>query len=151
MNAVRLLFIVCLCGSAAVAQVNCARPELAHQRRDVATIQRLEKEWTLAYLRGDTEFEKCLLTSDFMEIMKDGSINQLPDELALAAKNKGKNASNPPMTPESVHMHDTVAVAYGVLPGRSGELKAHKMYFVDYYVWANRSWHVFFAQQTSYL
>ena len=150
MNAIKLLFLVCLCSSAAAAQVNCVRPELAHQSRDVATIQRLEKAWTLAYLSGDTEFERCLLTSDFMEIMKDGSINRLSEELALAAKNKGKNVTNPPMAPESFHLHDNVAVAYGVLSDKPGDGNPRKMYFVDYYVWANGSWHVFFAQQTSY-
>lgn len=74
---VQLLFCICLMVSAADARADCARPALAHQRRDATTIQRLESAWTLAHLSGDTEFETCLLTPDFAEIMSNGSINHL--------------------------------------------------------------------------
>jgi hypothetical protein len=70
------------------AKNNCQNPALLHQRRDVATIESLELEWTHAYLRGDTDFEECLLTPDFTEIMRNGDIKDLAAELALAAKNK---------------------------------------------------------------
>ena len=48
----------------------CQNLALLHQRRDAATIESLELEWTRAFLRGDTEFEECLLTPDFTEIMR---------------------------------------------------------------------------------
>ena len=50
----------------------CNLRPLMHQHKDVATIQRLEDEWSLAYLRGDTDVERCLLTPDFTEILRNG-------------------------------------------------------------------------------
>jgi hypothetical protein len=63
--------------SSVVKASDCQFPTLAHEHRDVATIQALELEWTRAYLRGDTDFEACLLTPDFTEIMRNGEIKDL--------------------------------------------------------------------------
>jgi hypothetical protein len=146
----RLLFCICIIFFAADSRAGCDRPALAHQRQDVATIQKLEGAWTLAYLSGDTEFETCLLTPDFTEIMSDGSINHLSEELALAEKNKGKAVTPPNMPTITVHIHGDVAVAYGISSEKLIDGKPHKSYFADYYVWKNGMWHVYFAQQTSF-
>lgn len=147
---IQLLFCTCLMVFAADARADCARPVLARQRRDAATIRRLESAWSLAYLSGDAEFEACLLTPDFTEIMSDGSINHLNDELELASKNKGKRVTNPNMPQSTVHIHGDVAVAYGISSEKVIDGKLHKSYFADYYVWKNGAWHVYFAQQTSF-
>jgi hypothetical protein len=145
-----ILFCACLIALTADAEADCARPALAHQRQDAATIQRLEVAWTVAYLTGDTEFEACLLTPDFTEIMSNGTINHLTEELALAEKNKGKTVTTPDMPPITLNVHGNVAVAYGISPAKMIDGKAHKSYYADYYVWTNGAWHVFFAQQTSF-
>ena len=51
------------------AQTTCDMDALKGQQRDVATIQRLENAWTIAYLKADTNFELCLLSKDFTEIV----------------------------------------------------------------------------------
>jgi hypothetical protein len=148
---VPLLVCICLTVFTAEARANCARPVLAHQRQDPATILRLETAWAVAYLTGDTEFERCLLTSDFTEIMSSGSINHLSEELALARKNSGKSvAGAAPMPSITVHTHGSVAVAYGISSEKLIAGKPHKSYFADYYFWENGAWHVYFAQQTSF-
>jgi hypothetical protein len=48
-------------------------------------------------------------------------------------------------------MHGGVAVAYGISSEKVIDGKAHRSYFADYYVWKNRAWHVYFAQQTSFV
>jgi len=146
----QLVFCIYLIVFAADARCDCARPALAHQRRDAATIQRLESAWTLAYLSGDTEFEICLLTPDFTEIMSNGSINHLSEELELAERNKGKAVTSPNMPPITVHIHGDVAVAYGISSEKVIDGKPHKSYFADYYVWKDGAWQVYFAQQTSF-
>jgi hypothetical protein len=127
------------------ANAPCKNPILLHQHRNVATIERLELAWSRAYLRGDTGFEECLLTPDFAEIMRNGDVKHLSDELALAAKNK----ANPPPVGElpssQVLLHGNVAVAYG-RPQNSKS--ARTMWYADYYVWENGQWRVYFAQQT---
>jgi len=99
----QFLSCICLIALAVEARADCDRPALVNQHRDTATLQRLESAWTLAYLRGDTEFESCLLTPDFTEIMSNGSINHLTDELALAEKNKGKAVTAPNAPTITVH------------------------------------------------
>lgn len=148
------IFLISYFSLAAFAQPaasNCARADLAHQQQDEATVQRLEKAWSIAYLTGDTEFEACLLTQDFMEIMSNGSVNHLREELALAEKNNGKSLDNPNLPPSTVHIHGNVAVAYGISPAKMVDGKAHKSYFADFYVWSDGAWHVYFAQQTSFV
>ena len=121
---------------------DCPFPTLAGEHRDIATIQALELEWTRAYLRGDTDFEKCLLTPDFTEIMHNGDIKGLSAELALAAKNKAKPLPLGDLPSGQVLLHGNVAVAYGRSTG------ARAMRYADYYVWENSQWRVYFAQQT---
>jgi hypothetical protein len=131
--------------SSVVKASDCQFPALAHERRDVATIQVLELEWTRAYLRGDTDFEACLLTPDFKEIMRNGDINDLSAELALAAKNKVKPLPLGDLPSDQVLLHGNVAVAYGRSQSATG---ARAMRYADYYVWENGHWRVYFAQQT---
>lgn len=141
-----LFFVLLVTASGAKAE--CARPALADQKKDAATIETLEKAWSMAFLTGDTEFEACLLTADFMEIRSNGQIHHLDDELALAGKNKGKPVPNMDLPASTVHIHGDVAVAYGVSPEKIVDGKKQRSYFADYYVWENGGWRAYFAQQT---
>lgn len=147
-----LFFSLCagLILPAPAALPDCATPALAHQLQNAATVQRLEDAWSVAYLTGDTGFETCLLMPDFTEIMGNGAINHLSDELALAEKNRGKTASGPPAIPITVDLHGDVAVAYGLSPEQIVDGKRYRHYFADYYLWGNGRWHVFFSQQTKF-
>jgi hypothetical protein len=133
---------------AAFAHADCSRPELANQSKDEATVQRLERAWSVAHMTGDAEFEACLLTPDFTEIRSDGKINVLSDELALAEKHRGQKADTSVLTAPTVHIHGNVAVAYGASDWKAPDGKMHKFYYADYYVWENSSWHAYFGQQT---
>jgi hypothetical protein len=142
----QFLFLV----SSLRAKDRCNMPPLLHQRRDVATVQDLEHAWSVAYLRGDTDFERCLLASDFTEIMRTGEVKGLTDELAFAAKNKGKNLAFPELPKSTVLMHGNVAVAYGTSTSAGADGAGLSMRFADYYVWEDGVWHAFFAQQTQF-
>jgi hypothetical protein len=131
--------------SMAQSRDGCNIPALLHQHRDAATIEALELEWSRAYLRGDTHFEECLLTADFSEIMRNGDIKHLSDELALAEKNKASPLPLGEIPKGMVLLHGSVAVAYGRSQSASG---ARAMRYADYYVWEDGQWRVYFAQQT---
>jgi hypothetical protein len=135
---------------AGVAHASCDYPVLAQEKKDEATIQQLEHAWSVAFLTGDTDFEACLLSPDFAEIRSDGNLHRLSDELALAAKHKGKPMPNIDIPPGTVHLHGDVAVAYGISPVKMVDGKPHQSYYADYYVWENGSWRVYFAQQTAF-
>ena len=130
------------------AQNACTSQSLLHQQKDEATIQRLEKAWSVAYLRGDTEFEKCLLTPDFTQIMRNGEVKFLSDELGFAEKNKGKNLSISGLPGGAVLIHGDVAVAYGESKSTNANGRPKATRYADYYVWEHGTWHAFFAQQT---
>lgn len=141
-HATAMAFTAQLLGFAPGGPPECTPPSLRHQARDTATVQRLEKAWTVAFLTGDEAFEKCLLIPDFTEVLSDGSVKHLDDELALARKNTGKGLRIPDLPPGTVLLHGSVAAAYGV----SGSTRRAR--YVDYYVWERGGWRVFFAQQT---
>jgi hypothetical protein len=131
------------------AQTTCDMDALKSQQRDVPTIQRLENAWTIAYLKADTNFEECLLTKDFTEIVRSGEVKFLSDELAFARKNEGKNLPIPNLPEPTVLLHDNVAVAYGTSESTAADGKIRQTRYADYYIWENGKWHAFFAQQTS--
>jgi hypothetical protein len=126
----------------------CDVPSLLNQRKDAATIQRLEDAWSTAYLKGDTNFERCLLTEDFAEIMRTGEVKALSDELALAEKNKDKKLPIPDFPKGTVLLHGNVAVAYGTSTHTGADGRSEELRYADYYGWENGGWHAFFAQQT---
>lgn len=132
----------------AQAAATCNRPELQGQRRDAATIQRLEKAWSVAFVTGDAALESCLLLPDFTEIFGDGRMKHLGDELALARANHGKRLPTPDLPAEQVALHGDAAVAYGVSASKGADGLIHRQWFADYYVWRDGAWHVYFAQQT---
>ena len=139
------VIVTTMASSMVNANTSCQNPVLLHQHRNVATIESLELQWTRAYLQGDTEFEECLLTADFVEITRGGGIKHLSDELELAANNKAKPLPIGELPTGSVLLHGNVAVAYGRSQNGAG---AHAMRYADFYIWENGRWRVYFAQQT---
>lgn len=142
-----LLSVLLVCSLSSPAKDACNLRPLMDQRRDAATVQHLEDEWSRAYLRGDTGLERCLLAPDFTEILRSGEVKGLQDELELAAKNQGKNLAIPELPKTNVLLHGNVAVAYGISSSTSGG-KLRTTRFADSYLWERGAWHVFFAQQT---
>jgi len=132
----------------AQAQTNgvCNVPELMNQQKDAATIQHLETSWNTAIAQGNASFEDCLLSADFMEILSDGDLKTRTDELGFTAKNKGRNKPIPRLPPITVVVHGNVAMAYATWTATAANRPPDKT--VDFFIWENGSWHVFFSQST---
>lgn len=147
----RILAILFVLSSAALAQDarNCNRPELANQKKDADTVIRLEHAWSDAYMRGDSDFEACLLLPGYQEIRSNGKLDDLTAELAGAAKNKGKNLPPVEFHAPQILIHDDVAVAHADVHYKDAKGVDHETHYADYYHWENGGWRVFFAQQTS--
>jgi hypothetical protein len=143
------LCLACLLPATSRAQDTCGQAVLKGEHQDVATIQALERAWSVAFLQGDTDFERCLLTPDFTEITRAGSVKLLADELALAAQNRGKALPPPPPLQIPVMIHGDVAVAYVPVP-HSKDGKTFTVYNADYYLWEAGAWHAYFSQQTQF-
>lgn len=142
-------FVSAVTPLASHATDDCGQSVLKDEHKDVATVQALERAWSVAFLRGDVAFEQCLLTPDFTEITRDGAVKMLADELALAALNRGKGLPPPAPLQIPVMIHGDVAVAYVAVP-RSRDGKAFSVYNADYYVWEGGVWRAYFSQQTRF-
>lgn len=127
----------------------CGQAALKNEHKDAATVQNLEAAWSVAFLQGDTDLERCLLTPDFAEIMRSGEMRDLAAEMANTAKNHGKNLPIPTLPQVTVLIHGDVAVAY-VSVRRGKDDKPFNVYNADYYVWERGAWHAFFSQQTQF-
>ena len=130
----------------AQAPAACDLESLQHQRKDATTIEHLEASWYFAVTHGDTDFERCLLTADFMSIFPGGALKTLGDELRLTAKNKGQNRPVQQLPGFTVRLHGDVAVAYTTWTPTSANLKPGVI--ADYFAWENGQWRVFFSQET---
>jgi hypothetical protein len=126
----------------------CDIPTLTGQQKDAATVQKLETAFTVAFLKGDTDFEKCLLLPNYSEVSRSGKWRELSDELEGTARNRGKNLSVPEMPKVDVLMHGDVAIAHGLFTFTSQDGKTESTRFSDVYVWKDNGWHVLFSQQT---
>jgi hypothetical protein len=144
-----LLCLTWLLPSASRAADACGQAALKHEHQDAATIQALERAWSVAFLQGDTDFERCLLTPDFTEITRSGAVKTLAEELALAAQNRGKDLPPPPPLQIPVMIHGDVAVAYVAVP-RSKDGKRFTVYNADYYIWEDGAWRAYFSQQSQF-
>ncbi|HEX3437157.1 MAG TPA: nuclear transport factor 2 family protein [Pseudacidobacterium sp.] len=145
------LFSACLAllfSSTQLRAEGCDIHELANQQHDEATVQRLETAFTNAFLKGDTDFEKCLLLSNYAETSRLGKWRVLSDELEGASRNRGRNLSIPEMPKVDVLMHGDTAIAHGVFTFTGADGKSQSMRFSDVYVWTDDAWHVLFSQQT---
>jgi hypothetical protein len=127
----------------------CNFQALRGQKKDTATIQRLEAVWNEAYLHGDPALMKCLLAPDFTEIMRSGELKSLSDELSMAEKNRGKSLKVPELPKIEVLLHENAAVAYGRSFSTSADGKPEIRWYSDTYLWKDGRWHAFFAQQTA--
>jgi hypothetical protein len=145
---VALLFLFLLLSTHVRGIDKCNLPLLNNQHRNEATILRLENAWNFAFLTGDSDLERCLLLPGFTEIMRDGRILGLADELALAEQNKGHNPQPTAQPRITVLMHGNVAVAYGKSASTDSSGNRRNRLYAGFYVWEHGVWHVFFAQQT---
>ncbi len=124
----------------------CEQQLPPNQQKDEATIQQIETSWNLAISRGDSSFERCLLTADFQQILNKGELKALTDELAMTDKNKGKKLPPPHMPTLTVLMHGNVAIAYATWVPTNPTKKSDQT--ADFFIWEFGAWHVFFSQST---
>lgn len=114
-----------------------------HEHNDVATVQHLANVWSTAYLRGDADFIRCLLTADFVEVLGNGELQFLAYELKVVAKNRGKNLAMPDLPKVNVLKHGNVAVAHGISSTTDSSGKPRTRRFADFYHWEHGKWRAF--------
>jgi hypothetical protein len=128
--------------AASPADAACAAWQTPDQRRDEATLRRIEHDWLAAELQGDTRFLECLLLPDYVTIRKDGAKRPRSELIAHVGKNAGRRPEIPEIV-SIIAVHGDVATAYSSsrLPGKDGEVvDAH---FIDSFVFIAGAWHAY--------
>lgn len=141
-----LIALLSVMAAHAQAHDSCEPESLMHQQRDEATIQRLEALWNVAISQGDTSFERCLLTADFVEILSSGESKTRADELGFTAKNRGRKRHTPELPAITILIHGNVAVARAIWKPTGATRESQQI--ADCFVWEDGFWHVFFSQLT---
>ena len=123
-----------------VAAAECATGTLASQAQDVETIQRLEKAWLAAELRGETEVLDCLLDPGYRVIgVKTLTERTKADLLARVAANRGKSPNIPVLTTRAV-INGAFATAYSTFTSTKKTGEPYTASFVDFYRFEGGVW-----------
>lgn len=154
MQAVYILFSAivgfALSGLQTGAPHACRMPSLVEQKRDEATVRRLEKAWQLSYVTGNVETRKCLLDRGFLAILAAGKMKKFEDELsATKPANNGASSLDRRPVPSKILVHGNAAVAYGRTNTNFPDAQTPGIPFADYFVWEHDAWHAYFSQQTT--
>ena len=100
-----LIALLSVMAAHAQAHDSCEPESLMHQQRDEATIQRLEALWNVAISQGDTSFERCLLTADFVEILSKRRIENACRRTGVYCKEPGRKRHTPELPAITILIH----------------------------------------------
>ncbi|HEV2298555.1 MAG TPA: nuclear transport factor 2 family protein [Candidatus Acidoferrales bacterium] len=140
------LLLAALWASQAGAKTRCDLPELAHQKKDAATIRRLENLWSEAFLTGNTKIMSCLLDPNYTEISRSGELQYFAEEIGMASRNRDKNLMMPQLPDPNVELHENVATAHGQgMATTTSDGKQVANSYADFFVWKNGRWQAFFS------
>lgn len=120
----------------------CAAVQTADQRRDEATLRRIEHDWLTAELRGNTQFLSCLLLPTYVNIRKDGTTRPGADIIAHAKTNAGKDREIPPIE-STIVIHGDAATAFSRSQTRDKAGALQDVRFIDSFVFVDGAWHAY--------
>lgn len=121
---------------------SCAAVQVPDQRRDEATLRRIERAWLAAERRGDVRFLHCLLLPTYVNIGSDGRTHPGADIIAHAAKNAGKEREVPPID-STIVVHRDTATAYSRSRTQDKDGQWRDVRFIDSFVFEAGAWHAY--------
>ena len=158
MNIGLLVFVLAAWGGApgiATAQVQnarsqapCASLQVPDQKLDEDSVRRVERDWLVSELRGDSARVGCLLEANYTEISLDGSLHTKADILEHAAKHKGSNDPIPTIT-LTIIVHGQSATAYAIQTKHDEKGQEVKVFFADSFGFHDGGWHPYFSMQAA--
>lgn len=118
------------------AALGCAGHQIPDQRRDVASVRRVDSAWSAAYARGDTAFFRCLLAPDYRGYNTSGVESDRDGEVAKAATHGRPDAPLPAYGNSNIEVHGASAWVGGVSNGKR---------WLDVYRYEDGAWHPFLS------
>jgi hypothetical protein len=139
---------VLFCSLALAAFAQDCRRVLGQQSADAASIKRVERAWTEAFLHGGTDYLQCLLTQDYVSVSAKGVPHDRSAIIGFAEKNKGKDTPMPSLPDPTIQIYGNTAVVQSDSPA-APDGKYPAMYSSDIFAFQDGAWHAVYSQHTA--
>jgi hypothetical protein len=115
----------------------CQAHQLSDQHMDAATVRRVDSAWSVAFVRADTAFLRCLLTSDYVGYSRTGVVADRATELAKSLRSGDPNKPLPEFpSSATVEFHGASVVVTGIYKG---------VRWIDVYRFEGGTWHAWMS------
>lgn len=131
-------------GGAARAPLSaaCAQVATPDQKKDAATLQRIEQAWLAAEYRGHREYLECLLEPDYHTSSRSGLVRSR-EEVIEKVSQVSDDAREVPKLETIVVIHGNSASAHSILETTDKAGKPKEVHFVDAYTFHDGRWYAF--------
>ena len=127
---------------------DCAR-FASGQKADAESVRQVEREWTKAFLSGDTDFLECLLEPDYESGWFTGEVRsrQMIIDKARAHRANPIPVHELPTAIVQIHGNTAISRSDQDVPDPASK-QSKRVRFLDIFAFYNGRWHVLFTQDT---
>jgi Domain of unknown function (DUF4440) len=117
------------------------------QKADAESVRQVERQWSKAFLSGDTDYLECLLEPDYESVWFTGEVRGRQTIIDKARAHR----ANPIPVPESpvpiVQIHGNTAISRSDqdVPDATSK-QSRRVRFLDIFSFYDGRWHVLFTQ-----
>jgi hypothetical protein len=140
----KIVMALLVCGFALPVLAQDCRSVLGLQTADVASLKRVEREWSDAFMHGKPEYIACLLAPDYASVSPKG-VHDLSWEVEHARKNKGSSAPIPDVPGTTYQVHGSTGVVRFFHPADG---KQPASYGSDIFSFQDGAWRALYSQHT---
>jgi hypothetical protein len=126
----------------AAPHADCAAVSTPDQKKDEATIRRIEQAWLTAEYRGNPRYLECLLESDYRTSGRNGKIRSREDVIGRVSQTADLTREVPKLE-TIVFVHGDAASAHSIMHSTDKAGNPKEVHFVDTYIFHDGRWHAF--------
>jgi hypothetical protein len=114
---------------------------------DVESVERVEREWTKAFLTGDIDYLECLLEPDYQSVWYAGQVRSRQEIIDKARTHRANPIPIPSFTAPTVQVHGAAAISRRDVDMRDPVTKeSRKVRFLDIFSYYDGRWHALYTQ-----
>jgi hypothetical protein len=150
-----LIIVTCVssCGQGAARQdpktSRCNARTSAH-RADADSVRQVEREWTEAFLTGDTDYLECLLEPDYESVWYTGEVRSRQAIIDKARAHREKPLPMPTPNNPVVQVHGDAAISRNDVDMIDPVTKQRRrIRFLDVFAFYDGRWHGVYTQDVA--
>jgi hypothetical protein len=114
---------------------------------DAEAARRVEREWSRAFLTGETDYLECLLEPDSQSVWYTGKIRGRQEIIDTAGAHRANPIPIPSLTTPIVQVHGSTAIFRTDIDMPDPSTKeSRKIRFLDIFSYYGGRWHVLYTQ-----